>query len=50
MPLDLEGKAPQDRSVDMEEDAEYQRQLALFAQSSTEKGIELVKIGERHSQ
>ena len=46
MPLDLEGKAPQDRSVDMEEDAEYQRQLALFAQSSTEKGIELVKIGE----
>lgn len=30
----------------MEEDAEYQRQLNLFIRSSTEKGIELVKIGE----
>lgn len=46
MPLDFEDKAPQDRSVDMEKDAEYQRQLALFARCSTEKGIELVKIGE----
>jgi len=32
--------------VEMEEDGEYQRQLALFSQSSTEKGIELVRIGE----
>jgi ubiquinone/menaquinone biosynthesis C-methylase UbiE len=31
---------------EMEEDAEYQRQLDLFVKSSTEKGIELVKIGE----
>ena len=30
----------------MEDDAEYQRQLALFVQCSTEKGIELVKVGE----
>ena len=30
----------------LEEDAEYQRQLALFVRSSIEKGIELVKIGE----
>ena len=30
----------------MEEDAEYQRQLELFVKSSTEKGIELVKVGE----
>jgi len=33
-------------AVEMEEDAAYQRQLALFVKSSTEKGIELVKIGE----
>ena len=33
-------------SVEMEEDAEYQRQLALFVRCSTEKGIELLKIGE----
>jgi len=32
--------------VEMEEDAEYKRQLDLFARSSTEKGIELLKIGE----
>jgi SAM-dependent methyltransferase len=30
----------------MEEDGEYQRQLAVFVHSCTEKGIELVKIGE----
>ncbi len=30
----------------MEDDVEYQRQLALFARCSTEKGIELLKIGE----
>jgi hypothetical protein len=29
----------------MEEDAEYKRQLDIFVRSSTEKGIELVKIG-----
>ena len=32
--------------IEMEEDLEYKRQLKLFVQSSTEKGIELVKIGE----
>jgi len=32
--------------TEAEDDAEYQRQLALFVNSSTEKGIELVKIGE----
>lgn len=31
---------------EMEDDVEYQRQLALFVQCSTEKGIELVKVGE----
>ena len=30
----------------MEDDVEYQRQLALFARCYTEKGIELVRIGE----
>ena len=33
-------------SVEMEEDGEYRRQLALFVRSCTEKGIELVRIGE----
>ena len=46
MSLDVEGKAPQDRSMEMEENVEYQRQLALFVRCSTEKGIELLKIGE----
>jgi len=41
MSLEIESKA-----VEMEEEAEYQRQLALFVRSSTEKGIELVKVGE----
>jgi ubiquinone/menaquinone biosynthesis C-methylase UbiE len=31
---------------EMEDDVEYQRQLALFARCSTEKGIELIRIGE----
>jgi precorrin-6B methylase 2 len=31
---------------EMEDNAEYQRQLALFARCSAEKGIELVRIGE----
>jgi len=39
-------REPESASIEMEEDAEYQRQLALFVKSSTEKGIELVKIGE----
>lgn len=33
-------------NIEMEEDAEYQQQLSLFVNSSTEKGIELVKVGE----
>jgi hypothetical protein len=32
--------------MQMEDDVEYQRQLALFTRCSTEKGIELVRIGE----
>ena len=46
MSLDAEGNPPLDKSVEMEEDTEYQRQLALFVRCSTEKGIELLKIGE----
>jgi len=34
------------RTVEMEEDAEYKRQLALFVKCSTDKGIELAKLGE----
>lgn len=30
----------------MEEENEYKRQLALFVRSSTEKGIELIKVGD----
>lgn len=37
--------AGKDRPV-MEEEAEYRRQLDLFTRSSTEKQIELVKLGE----
>ncbi len=46
MSLEAEEKATQDSFIEMEEDAEYKRQLALFVQCSTEKGIELVKGGE----
>jgi len=46
MAPDKMDKSQQDASVEMEEDAEYQRQLALFVRCSTEKGIELVKVGE----
>ncbi|MCX6000262.1 MAG: methyltransferase domain-containing protein, partial [Chloroflexi bacterium] len=46
MAIEAPGESPQDKSIEMEEDAEYQRQLALFVRSSTEKGIELVKVGE----
>ncbi len=35
-----------DKTIEMEEDAEYLRQLHLFVRSSTEKGSELVKLGE----
>jgi SAM-dependent methyltransferase len=34
-----------DAHVDTEDDAEYQHQLSLFSECSTEKGIELVKTG-----
>ena len=46
MSLDAEEKTTQNSFIEMEEDAEYKRQLDLFVQCSTEKGIELVKIGE----
>ena len=36
----------ENRTVEIEEDAEYKRQLALFVRCSTEKGIELSKLGE----
>jgi SAM-dependent methyltransferase len=36
----------EDKSMKMAEYDEYQRQLALFTSCSTEKGIELVKVGE----
>jgi adenine deaminase len=39
-------KTSHERLVEMEDDAEYQRQLALFVGCSTEKSVELVKIGE----
>lgn len=40
------GRGLTETVVEMEEEAEYKRQLDLFAKSSTEKGIELLKIGE----
>lgn len=46
MSVDAEGKTPPDGTIEMEEEAEFQRQLALFVRCSTEKGIELVKVGE----
>lgn len=46
MAQNAERQPYQDSSVEMEEDAEFQRQLALFIRCSTEKGIELVKVGE----
>jgi len=46
MAQNAERQPYQDSSVEMEEDAEFQRQLALFVRCSTEKGIELVKVGE----
>lgn len=46
MPLNSDEDTSQDRLLEIEEDTEYQRQLALFTNCSTEKGIELVKVGE----
>ncbi|MBM4276683.1 MAG: methyltransferase domain-containing protein [Deltaproteobacteria bacterium] len=46
MDVNDEERLTKPSSVEMEEDAEYRRQLNLFVQSSTEKGIELFKIGE----
>jgi len=46
MAQDAEQRSSPNSFIEMEEDAEYKRQLALFIQCSTEKGIELVKIGE----
>jgi ubiquinone/menaquinone biosynthesis C-methylase UbiE len=42
----MKEKEEAQQKIEMEEDREYQKQLNLFVQSSTEKGIELVKIGE----
>lgn len=36
----------ENQTVEMEEDAEYKRQLALFVRCSTDKGIELTRLGE----
>jgi SAM-dependent methyltransferase len=36
----------EEQAIEMEEDREYKHQLECFVKSSTEKGIELVKIGE----
>ncbi len=44
--MSLNAKELLDISVEKEDDGEYQRQLVLFARSSTEKEIELVKLGE----
>jgi SAM-dependent methyltransferase len=46
MSVDAEGETPPDGTIEMEEEAEFQRQLTLFVRCSTEKGIELVKVGE----
>ena len=42
----MTGPMPPLPPLEIEEDAGYQRQLQLFTQCSTEKGIELLKIGE----
>ncbi|RCV62688.1 hypothetical protein C5S53_17435 [Methanophagales archaeon] len=44
--MSFAAKELRDISVEEGDDAEYQRQLALFTRSSTEKGIELEKLGE----
>ena len=42
----MSGPVPAEPAIEMEEEAQYQQQLKLFSDCSTEKGIELVKIGE----
>jgi ubiquinone/menaquinone biosynthesis C-methylase UbiE len=46
MSPDDETKTSQTGELEMWEDVEYQRQLALFVRCSTDKPIELVKLGE----
>ena len=38
--------AAADITIEMEEESQYQQQLKLFSECSTEKGIELLEIGE----
>jgi len=40
------GKPNRDNQIEMEDDAEYQRQFSVFVRCATEKGIELVRVGE----
>ena len=42
----MSGPVPAEPAIEMEEEAQYQQQLILFSECSTEKGIELLKIGE----
>ena len=42
----MPGPVAVETAIEMEEEAQYQQQLRLFSECSTEKGIELVKIGE----
>jgi SAM-dependent methyltransferase len=42
----MSGQVPAEPAIEIEEEAQYQEQLKLFSECSTEKGIELVKIGE----
>ncbi len=42
----MSGPVPAEPVIEMEEEAQYQQQLRLFSECSTEKGIELVNIGE----
>lgn len=42
----MSGPEPAEPVIEMEEEAQYQQQLRLFSECSTEKGIELVNIGE----
>jgi len=46
MPEESGKERPPDPDVEMREEKEYRRQLHHFVTSSTEKGIELIKIGE----
>ena len=46
MSSDYETDVSPNSSLEMEDDEEYKKQLALFTSCSTEKGIELVKVGE----